>query len=122
MILPEEEYLSFVFPAVMLFIIGLKILLKGNEVKYEYLFANLKNHSVTSYKIGLLLFISGVLFSFISAYVPESLVFFITLLSYLKCVGLFYIIYESTLKSLKLSSEALNLGNNQNIFLSKIPF
>lgn len=88
---PEEEYLSFAIPGVVLFYLGLSLPIAGLSHIPKMALSEISN--VVKYKargayylIGL-----GFLSSFVASFAPPSLSFFLYLLSQLKFIGCFYI-------------------------------
>lgn len=91
MAVSEKEYMDFVFPATLLFIIGLhlpvfsKLNNSQNQIyKIRYLLNKYPN-------IDLILISVGLILSFIKDFAPESIRFFIYLMSLMRYTGLFFL-------------------------------
>jgi hypothetical protein len=89
--IPESDYFSFAFPAVVLFILGLNIFSKnlpGEIPDTKSIISYVKEKPLIPYTLIVLGFIS----SFVSIYFSSDLAFVFTVLSGFKFVGIFLII------------------------------
>ena len=92
MMVSENEYFSYVLPAMILFYIGLNLTIKNkniNKKKYSHLI-NTKLDGT----FGKKLIIISIITSIISPVIPVSLSFLVFLLENLKYVGLYYILFS----------------------------
>jgi len=92
MYVPEEQYMSFVVPAVIAFWIGTLFFRDNSDLE------NIK-HETTSIltenpKLPYVLIIIGLLIPFISSFVPVSLRFVFFLLSNIKYIGVIYLLFS----------------------------
>ena len=94
---PSDEYYSFMFPATVVMIIGLKIPIffrKGRFKNHEQYMINVKEYVGNMKWEGLVMVIIGFLASMMEDYVPAALAYIFFLLKYLMFVGVFYCLYS----------------------------
>lgn len=94
----SDEYYSYMFPASVLMIIGLKLPIffrKKTFPDHEVYMIRVKAYLANSKWQGLVMVIIGVLSSFVEDYVPGALAYVFFLLRYLMFVGAFYCLYSN---------------------------
>ena len=97
MSVPEEQYYSFMVPAIIMMILGMKFPV-SRSVKYSTIYpqvlTNAKAYLQGKGSGGLLLMIVGVAAGFLQIFVPGELGYVMYLFNKLFFVGLFYILYS----------------------------
>ncbi|WP_347159296.1 hypothetical protein [Pontibacter chitinilyticus] len=88
---PEEQYMSFAVPGVILFYLGLSLPLAGLHHLPQTALSNMSNVLKDKVKGAYYLIGIGFFSSLISPFAPASLFFFLYLLSQLKFIGCFYL-------------------------------
>lgn len=88
----EEEYITYVFPACLLLIIGLYFPFWQKGANEKILLLKLSKRNIKRENVDILLIFVGSIATAIENYTPGSLKFFIILLGGLKFVGLYYLI------------------------------
>ncbi|MEO6932456.1 MAG: hypothetical protein ABI151_12560, partial [Chitinophagaceae bacterium] len=94
---PSDQYYSFMFPATIAMIVGMKIPVFFKNSTYpnqETYMLKVKAYLSKSRWQGLILVSIGVFSSVIQKFVPSSIAFVFFLLSYLMFVGIFYCLYS----------------------------
>lgn len=95
---PSDDYYSFMIPATLAMIAGMKLPVfyikqtYKNQVQYMI---NVKAYLANSKWQGLIMVVIGLLCSVLKNYVPSSLSFVLFLFSYLMFVGIFYCLYSN---------------------------
>jgi len=95
---PSDEYYSFMFPATLSMMIGMKLpLFYRNQTfkNQEHYMVNVKAYLAGTKWQGLIMVAIGLSASLIKSHVPASLNFVLFLLSYLIFVGIFYCLYSN---------------------------
>ena len=94
MYVPEEQYMSFVVPAVIAFIVGLSIYKDRSDLD------ELKEKAteiISCYpRLPYILVITGLLIPFFSSFVPPSLRFVFFLLANIKYIGVIYLLFSGS--------------------------
>ncbi len=92
MIIPEEEYMSYVVLAELAFIAGIYLFSLGELRKITFAFEQLtlQNRKIL-YSRGMFLVVLGVVATIIQPMMPGSLAFFMLLIAFTKYIGAFYI-------------------------------
>ncbi len=94
---PSDDYYSFMIPATLAMIAGMKLPVfyqkqtYKNQVQYMI---NVKGYLTNSKWQGLIMVVIGLASSVLKNYVPSSLSFVLFLFSYLMFVGIFYCLYS----------------------------
>jgi hypothetical protein len=91
----EETYMSFVLPGTLALIVGMYFPLTQNRIVGDEQFQKLKEFMEGKASLGYGVLIAGLLFGFLSEFVPPSLRFLFFLLSNLQFVGMFMILFAS---------------------------
>lgn len=94
----SNEYYSFMFPATLAMMIGMKLpLFYRNQTfkNQEHYMTKVKAYLANTKMQGLIMIAIGLLASLIKSYVPVGLSFAFFLLSYLMFVGIFYCLYSN---------------------------
>jgi hypothetical protein len=94
---PSDEYYSFMFPATLALIAGMKLPIFYNKKIYadhERYMINVKAYLKGTKWQGFILVLIGLFASLFKNYVPSSLSFVFFLLNYLMYVGIFYCLYS----------------------------
>ena len=92
MVIPENEYLDFAFPATLLFIIGLYFPLGVKIINEEQIFERAKDILIRYPHIDILLIAIGIVSAMIKDSMPVSVRFVFYLTSNVRFVGLFFLI------------------------------
>lgn len=93
----SDDYYSYMFPATVLMIIGLKLPIffrKKTFPRHEQYMSNVKGYVGNMKWQGLIMVIIGLTASFLEGYVPGVLAYVFFLLRYLMFVGVFYCLYS----------------------------
>ncbi len=94
MYVPEEQYMSFVVPAVIAFIIGIYVFKDRSdldEIKEK------ATEIISNYpRLPYVLIITGLLIPFLSSFVPPSLRFVFFLLANIKYIGVIYLLFSGS--------------------------
>lgn len=88
---PEEEYLSFAIPGVVLFYLGLSLPIAGLKHIPKTVLSGISNVVENKSQGAYYLIGIGFFSSFVASFAPPSLSFFLYLLSQLKFIGCFYL-------------------------------
>lgn len=94
---PSDEYYSFMFPATVAMIIGLKLPIffrKGRFKNHDQYMINMKQYVGNMKWEGLIMIVIGFLASLVEDQVPAALGYVVYLLKYLMFVGVFYCLYS----------------------------
>lgn len=94
---PSDEYYSFMFPATLAMMIGMKLPLFYRNQTYknqEHYMTMVKAYLAGTKAQGLLMIAIGLLASLLRSYVPTGLSFVLFLFSYMMYVGIFYCLYS----------------------------
>ncbi len=94
----SEEYFSFMLPATVAMIIGLKLPIffrKQTFKNHEQYMINAKNYLSGMKWQGLIMVIVGLIASLLEGYVPDVIGYILFLLKYLMFVGVFYCLYST---------------------------
>ena len=92
MVVSEEEYMSYVFPAAIAFTIGLYIPIWKKNIDENTLLDNIKKKMVKHPNIDIYLIGIGTAAALIKDHVPLALRFFMFLLANLRFVGLYFLL------------------------------
>lgn len=92
----EETYMDFVVPGCMTFVIGMYLPISSDRIIGIGEIEKVKEYMIEHPYIGYILGISGLIASFISSYVPESLGFLFKLLGALQFVGVYMILFGNS--------------------------
>ncbi|MHA6249253.1 hypothetical protein ACXYMU_15025 [Pontibacter sp. CAU 1760] len=93
---PEEEYLSFAIPGVVLFYFGLSLPIASLSHLPKIILSDISNVVESKSQGAYYLIAIGFISSFVSTFVPPSLSFFLYLLSQLKFIGCFYLYLDKS--------------------------
>jgi hypothetical protein len=99
MLVPEDQYFSYVIPAVCAFSIAMcypikksnSVLDEGNS--FKHLLQLVRNELKTNTRTGIVIVVTGVIMFFFLEYVPDVVKFAITLLFFSSFAGILYIFY-----------------------------
>lgn len=92
MAVSEEDYISFVFPASLLFIVGLYFPGLYKRINSGYHLSRAQELLKKYPNLDLLLIIGGIAAAFIESYAPLSLRFFLFLVGGIRFIGLFFLL------------------------------
>lgn len=101
---PEDEYYSFMIPAILAMIAGLKIPLEAgtknlySQEKYNRLITSLRTSLIGKEKVGIILIITGFVFGGGSRFLPAGLGYLMFLFGKLTFVGILYIYFSDSNK------------------------
>lgn len=94
MTIPAEEYFGYVLPAAIMFALGLKVPLIGNNWSMTRYNDNLKQYLSNKSNLGIYLIAVGFFSNFLVDIAPEALRNIVNNFVYLSYVGMFYVIYS----------------------------
>ena len=95
---PSDEYYSFMFPATIAMMVGMKLPIffrKRIYTNHEQYMVNVKTYLANSKWQGMIMVAIGLISSVLKNYVPATLAFVFFLLTYLMFVGIFYCLYSN---------------------------
>jgi hypothetical protein len=101
MTVSKDEYFSYMIPAVLALIAGIKMPLgrtKRSPIDYKQLINRIKEYLRDKEVIGVYLMGIGISFGILEAFMPQSLQYFLFLFGKMSYVGIYYIYYSESRK------------------------
>jgi len=94
MSVPQETYMDFIFPATLMFVVGLYLPLWKKHLEEVHILNNIKTIIQKYPNIDLLFILGGTFLTLIENYLPGIFRFFIYLLASVRFVGLYFLILK----------------------------
>lgn len=102
MSVPEEQYMTFVVPAVLAFIIGIYLKINRSNPNMKEALFQIESVVKVNKNIDLLFIIVGIVANILNPHMPSSLIFFTFLFGNLQYVGLFLLLINKDRKIKKI--------------------